>query len=234
MSTSTSLWLADEETGIVRPPSDSMSIRVPNNLYVNGKIYLKQNPSDTEAIDLNAKIDSLHAAMADFESGQELENHLANVNSTLETHNISALSELYTLGMMEQLSQEFQYEQYRNVVVALLALTYEHSAAYTENLDYSIRYISGMYKATIMHRAHAAEVRAKDQEIARLQSIIDQTAAPPALTTTTALGIIAEIPPEITIYLQRYGAPQGWVFDPQLLWEILAELEKNGGQSTSL
>lgn len=233
--TNSLLWttVIDEDTGetIAHPPEATPNIHITGRLTVGKKFYLTKLPAEGEIepsgekISMQERLNSLSNAMADFESGQELESRLAAMNAALAEHQIGPMIELYTLGAMDELSEQFQYEQYRNIVVALSLLEYTHSAGYTENLDNLISLISGMYKASILYRAHQAEVHTLEHEIQRLNAIINGTTKPPVMTITSALGIVAEIPPEITIYIEQYGMPEGGVFEPEKLWEILATIE---------
>lgn len=218
------LWTSDN--GIVIPPVATPSVSIPGNIYVGGNVILSSNVGGSNQPTLQQQIATLTARIENAETGSNLD---ARMNSLITNvlDPLSSYTSLYTTGAIDELQTIFGYEQYRDIIVALGNEAYPPSIPYTTIMNYIFDSIEGLYKAVLLNVAYKLEILTLENQVTTLQNQINNTSIPPVMTVESALNVVATIRPEIQIYINLYGFPAGAVFDAQLLYDILADLNAN-------
>ena len=153
---------------------------------------------------------------------KSLESALGNLYKNVG-EDLLVFTNKYSLGLVDELQLTFTYNVYQKLVTDIFNETFPLSENFTYLRAIVTDSIEGLYQTTLRNVHYKSE-------ITKLNHIIEQLRNDKGgeiFNVKTTLGMIAEIRPEITRYIQQYGFPQGGVFDTDKLGEILADLNSS-------
>ena len=135
---------------------------------------------------------------------------------------IIALNNKYALGLSSELQNEFTFDVYSNLSELLFKSSDPISITYSKLFNIISNSLEGLYKSVLNDKKQSSVIQ-------QLQSNLDKLTNTSAniLEVESELDTVADIRPEVTEYINRYGLPEGLVFDTQLLGEIIEELKEN-------
>ena len=138
------------------------------------------------------------------------------------TKPIIALNNKYALGLSNELQNEFTFDVYSNLSELLFKSSDPISITYSKLFSIISDSLEGLYKSVLNDKKQSSVIQ-------QLQSNLDKLTNTSAniLEVESELDTVADVRPEVTEYINRYGLPEGLVFDTQLLGEIIEELKEN-------
>jgi hypothetical protein len=137
-----------------------------------------------------------------------------NVGQDLKT-----LIDKYSLGLTCELEEEFTYDVYQQLVTALFYEKCEDSEIFNKFHEIIASCLEILYVFVINSKTCKSEIE-------KLKKIIEELKNPTTalLSASSSVSVVAQIRPEIKLYIQKYGFPYGGLFEANKLNEILKEI----------
>jgi len=150
---------------------------------------------------------------------EELESVLNNLYKNVG-EDLEKLLKLYSTGNFTKLQEELTYEVYNELSQALFKESYEKSIGYTNVYSALNRSLEGLYKSALLEDSHKTEIT---QLKARLK--LAENPQSNILSVASENPVIADVKPEILEYIKLWGFPEGAVFEPEKLAQIIKKLD---------